>query len=65
MREDRRSPIEDLSAIELIQFIRTNAWPGFDFGFVDSLEKQLQQKRRLSPKQAAALSRIYHRMRGD
>lgn len=52
--------MQDLDAQELINFIRRNAWDGFDFSFVESLERQLKNNKTLSLKQKMALRRIYN-----
>lgn len=42
-----------------ISYIRMSAWDGFNFVFVISLEDVLNEGRRLSQKQRAALDKIY------
>lgn len=47
---------------QVFDFIRSNAWDGFNFDFIDSLELQFVTRGRLSPKQRAALMKIYNKM---
>ena len=44
---------------DMIKFIRENAWPDFNFDFVDSLEVSHNKYGSLTPKQYQALKKIF------
>lgn len=53
----------DTASLDRIHYIRTKAWSGFNFKFLDSLEAQVQAGRPLTDKQKLALNRIFNAIR--
>lgn len=50
---------------KMFRHIYENAWVNFSFTFIDSLQQQFETTGRLSPKQMAALRKIYEKMNGS
>lgn len=63
-QEPRQEPKKKKSSqvIEMISFIRENAWDGFNFDFIDSLEDSFNKYGSLTNKQFKALAKIFNMM---
>ena len=61
--DPRENPREPEDVWDLIEYVRDNAWPGFDFSFIDTIERRYDQTGRLTPGQLRALRNIYDNIR--
>ncbi len=62
-RESKNKKSSD--ALDMISFIRENAWATFNFDFVDSLEESFNKYGSLTDKQYKALKKIYNLINKD